>query len=115
MLNRRIKQSTTKYIESVFSETSRKPWSFSKVLVSAILAMTLIVIIFSCIAMWYFNNIDALAFLIPAVFAECATITGFYSYKAKAENEIKLDIQRKLISSLIREDIENEEEEEGQG
>ena len=53
--------------------------------------------------MWYFNNIDPLCYLIPAVFAECATVTGFYSYKAKAENEIKLDTQRKLITAIIRE------------
>ena len=40
---------------------------------------------------------------VAAVFAECATVTGFYSYKAKAENEIKLDTQRKLITAIIRE------------
>jgi len=44
-------------------------------------------------------------YLIPAVFAECATVTGFYSYKAKAENEIKLDTQRKLITALLREQV----------
>lgn len=32
----------------------------------------------------------ALAYLIPAIFAELATATGFYYSKAKAENRIKL-------------------------
>lgn len=31
-----------------------------------------------------------LAYLIPAIFAELATATGFYYSKAKAENRIKL-------------------------
>ena len=31
-----------------------------------------------------------IAYLIPAVFAELATATGFYYSKAKAENRIKL-------------------------
>jgi hypothetical protein len=50
-----------------------------------------LVTIFSCVAMWYFNNIDPLIYLIPSVFTECAVVSGFYSYKSKAENEIKLD------------------------
>lgn len=62
--------------------------------------------------MWYFNNIDALVYLIPSVFAECATMSGFYSYKAKAENEIKLDTQRKLITALLREQNEQQIDED---
>lgn len=103
MLNRKIKNSTSAYIESVFSSNKEKKWTFSKFLVLGVCASTLIVTIFSCIAMWYFNNIDPLCYLIPAIFAECATVTGFYSYKAKAENEIKLGTQRKLITAILRE------------
>lgn len=33
---------------------------------------------------------SVLAYLIPAVFAEMASATGFYYTKAKAENKIKL-------------------------
>lgn len=103
MLSRRIRQTTNAYVESIFSPKVEKKWTFSKLLVLGVSAATIIITIFSCIAMWYFNNIDPLCYLIPAVFAECATVTGFYSYKAKAENEIKLDTQRKLITALIRE------------
>ncbi len=103
MISRRIKSSTNAYVESVFSPKVEKKWTFSKLLVLGVCIITILVTIFSCVAMWYFNNIDPLCYLIPAVFAECATVTGFYSYKAKAENEIKLDTQRKLITAIIRE------------
>ena len=103
MISRRIKSSTNAYVESVFSPKVEKKWTFSKLLVLGVWITTILVTIFSCVAMWYFNNIDPLCYLIPAVFAECATVTGFYSYKAKAENEIKLDTQRKLITAIIRE------------
>ena len=103
MISRRIKNSTNAYVESVFSPKAEKKWTFSKLLVLGVCVTALIITIFSCVAMWYFNNIDPLCYLIPAVFAECATVTGFYSYKAKAENEIKLDTQRKLITAIIRE------------
>ena len=107
MISRRIRSATNSYVESIFSPKVEKKWTFSKILVIGVTAVTLLVTLFSCIAMWYFNNIDALAYLIPAVFAECATVTGFYSYKAKAENEIKLDTQRKLITALLREQAGN--------
>ena len=91
MISRKIKQAINRYVETIFSNKVDKKWSFSKILVITIFIITILVTIFSCVAMWYFNNIDALVYLIPSVFAECATMSGFYSYKAKAENEIKLD------------------------
>jgi hypothetical protein len=39
---------------------------------------------------WITMDTTALAYLIPAVFTEMATGTGFYYSKAKAENKIKL-------------------------
>ena len=36
------------------------------------------------------GDTSPLAYLIPAIFAELATATGFYYSKAKAENRIKL-------------------------
>nr|DAG65731.1 MAG TPA: hypothetical protein [Caudoviricetes sp.]DAL98477.1 MAG TPA: hypothetical protein [Caudoviricetes sp.] len=39
---------------------------------------------------WRTSNTDALAYLIPAIFGEAATATGFYYSKAKTENRIKL-------------------------
>ena len=39
---------------------------------------------------WRTMDTSALAYLIPAVFVEMASATGFYYTKAKAENKIKL-------------------------
>ena len=39
---------------------------------------------------WKTGDTSPLAYLIPAIFAELATATGFYYSKAKAENRIKL-------------------------
>ena len=47
------------------------------------------------------KDLSPLAYLIPAVFAELATATGFYYSKAKAENRIKL---RKLYGPEIYND-----------
>lgn len=45
---------------------------------------------FSCRMIWITMDTSVLAYLIPAVFAEMASATGFYYTKAKAENKIKL-------------------------
>lgn len=47
------------------------------------------------------KDLSPLAYLIPAVFGELATATGFYYSKAKAENRIKL---RKLYGPEIYND-----------
>lgn len=111
-LSRKLQSTTTKYIASVFTSENTKKFSFSKVLAIATTVTTIAVTIYACVAMWYFNNIDPLSVVIPAVFAECATVTGFYSYKAKAENEIKLDTQRKLITLLLEQQTGKDIDEE---
>ena len=51
---------------------------------------TTAITVFSCRMIWITMDTSALAYLIPAVFAEMASATGFYYTKAKAENKIKL-------------------------
>ena len=60
-----------------------KKREFSKVILAVVGAFTLAVV-------WKTGDTSPLAYLIPAVFAELATATGFYYSKAKAENRIKL-------------------------
>lgn len=64
---------------------------FSKKIFYIVLCITTIVIIYSMALMWYTKDSSALAYLIPAIFAELATCTGFYYNKAKSENKIKLE------------------------
>lgn len=53
-------------------------------------AVTLVVTAFTLAIVWKTGDTSPLAYLIPAIFAELATATGFYYSKAKAENRIKL-------------------------
>lgn len=64
-------------------------------------AVTVGVTAFTLIMVWKTENLEPLAYLIPAIFAELATATGFYYSKAKAENRIKL---RKLYGPEIYND-----------
>lgn len=68
----------------------KKKVEFSKVLVVSVCLITVMVAAFTCYMVWITMDTTPLAYLIPAVFAEAATGTGFYYSKAKRENEIKL-------------------------
>lgn len=67
-----------------------KKREFSKVILAVVGAVTGIVTAFTLAVVWKTGDTSPLAYLIPAVFAELATATGFYYNKAKAENRIKL-------------------------
>lgn len=74
---------------------------FSKTILMFIGAVTVVVTAFTLIMIWRTKDLSPLAYLIPAVFGELATATGFYYSKAKAENRIKL---RKLYGPEIYND-----------
>jgi hypothetical protein len=67
-----------------------KKREFSKIIISAVGAVTIVVTAFTLIMVWRTGDTSPLAYLIPAFFAETAAATGFYYSKAKAENRIKL-------------------------
>ena len=67
-----------------------KKMEFSKLIFICVSVLTLAVTVFSCVMIWRTMDTSALSYLIPAVFAEMASATGFYYTKAKAENKIKL-------------------------
>ena len=50
---------------------------FSKIIVCTVGAVTIFVTAFTCVMVWRTSNTDALAYLIPAIFGEAATATGF--------------------------------------
>ena len=68
----------------------RKKVEFSKLIFLGVSIVTIAITVFSCRVIWLTMDTSALAYLIPAVFAEMASATGFYYTKAKAENKIKL-------------------------
>ena len=55
-----------------------------------------------------FNDITPLEYLIPSIFAEAAVVSGFYSYKAKAENKIKLSTRNYIINKMLDTEIEED-------
>lgn len=69
---------------------SRSRMEFSKLIFASVVLMTAAITVFSCCMIWRIGDTSVLAYLIPAVFAELASTTGFYYNKAKAENKIKL-------------------------
>ena len=82
-----------------------KKREFSKVILFVVGAVTVGVTAFTCFMVWKTGDLSPLAYLIPAVFAELATATGFYYSKAKAENRIKL---RKLYGPEIYNDAKGD-------
>lgn len=68
----------------------RKKREFSKIIIAAVGAVTFVVAVFTMAVVWKTGDTSPLAYLIPSVFGELATATGFYYSKAKAENRIKL-------------------------
>lgn len=72
------------------SKPEKEPTEFSKKLLYAIFFATAVIIAFTLAIVWRTGDTSPLAYLIPAIFVEVATATGFYYWKAKVENQIKL-------------------------
>ena len=78
---------------------------FSKILAILIISFFLIVIIYSMALMWKTCDTSPLAYLIPSVSGLTATTVGFYYYKAKAENLLKIkkkyDMSKEELSEFM--------------
>ena len=81
-----------------------KKTEFSKLIFIGVTAGTVAITIFACVMIWRTGDLTPLAYLIPGAFAELATATGYYYWKAKRENEIK------LAKIYGKEDIERSDE-----
>lgn len=88
------------------SGSGRRKREFSKIIFTCAAGLTAAVTIFTFAAVWKTGDLSPLAYLIPAVFGELATATGFYYSKAKAENRIKL---RKQYGAEIYNDIKEDD------
>ena len=79
--------------------------AYSKIIFAGVSIMTISVVIFSCRMIYITGDLSPLAYLIPSVFAELATATGFYYKKAERENT-KGGI---VYDSAMSEQVNNEE------
>lgn len=80
---------------------------FSKKIIIFISVFSVIVAVFSIVLMWRTGDLSALAYLIPSVFTELTAATGFYYWKARTENKIKL---LKKYGNIAEKAIESESE-----
>lgn len=105
------------YIQDAMRADSSRGPSFSKLLCIIIMSITVLVVVFTIILMVITNDLSPLEYLIPSVFVEASVISGFYSYKAKTENKIKLETRRlileKVLNGEIQEDYDDIEEDNG--
>lgn len=83
----------------------KKKIAFSKIIFVGVSIMTISVVIFSCRMIYMTGDLSPLAYLIPSIFAELATATGFYYKKAEKENT-KGGI---VYDSAMAEKVNNEE------
>lgn len=80
---------------------------FSKKIIIFVSIFSVFVSVFSIILMWRTGDLSALAYLIPSVFTELTAATGFYYWKARTENKIKL---LKKYGNIAEKAIESESE-----
>lgn len=80
---------------------------FSKKIIIFISVFSVIVAALSIVLMWRTGDLSALAYLIPSVFTELTAATGFYYWKARTENKIKL---LKKYGNIAEKAIESERE-----
>lgn len=63
---------------------------FSKRIFNIVITLFIIVIFYAMALMWKTNTTDGLMYLIPAVGTLASVTIGFYYWKAKMENIVKL-------------------------
>ena len=120
LTDKRLEKAIMQYLMISLKPDKPHQHSFSKSLCIVVIALTIAVIIGTFIFIYMFNDITPLEYLIPSIFAEAAVVSGFYSYKAKAENKIKLSTRNYIINKMLDTEIEEDYdgspvEEEDQG
>lgn len=75
--------------------SNKKKKEYSKVVVAIVLIFCIIVTLFSMALMWKTGDTSALAYLIPAVFAETGVVISFYLKKSEKENLSKNQVRQR--------------------
>ena len=64
---------------------------FSKKILLIAFISTTLVVLFSCVLMWRTGDLSPLNVILGGLFAETTAGTGFYYWKAKNENMVKIN------------------------
>lgn len=89
------------------NKKNRPQREFSKQIFYIVITLFIIVIFYSMALMWKTDAIDGLVYLITPVSGLAATTIGFYFWKAKMENMIKLSKKYNITIDEIKEIEEN--------
>ena len=81
-----------KTITPIRSKKKKSAEEFSKLLLRMIVGLTMIVTVFCIFFCFKFETTEPLSYLVPSLFTELAAGTGFYYWKAKSENKIKITL-----------------------
>ena len=76
---------------------------FSKRIFNIVITLFIIVIFYAMALMWKTNTTDGLMYLIPAVGTLASVTIGFYYWKAKMENMIKLSKENNITLDDVKE------------
>ena len=76
---------------------------FSKKIFNIVITLFIIVIFYAMALMWKTNTTDGLMYLIPAVGTLASVTIGFYYWKAKMENMIKLSKENNITLDEVKE------------
>ena len=88
-------------------DKKKQKMEFSKKIFFIVITLFVIVLAYSMALMWKTGITDGLAYLIPSVGTITATAIGFYYWKARAENTIKLSKMHGMTLEEIRETEQN--------
>ena len=75
---------------------------FSKKIFNIVITLFIIVIFYSMALMWKVGTTDGLMYLIPAVSTLASVTVGFYYWKSKMENMIKLSKENKMTLDEVK-------------
>ena len=81
----------------------KKKLEFSKKIFIIVIIILIAVIVYSMALMWKTDNCDGLNVLIPSVFTLANVCVGFYYWKAKMENIIKLSKENDMTIEEVKE------------
>lgn len=76
---------------------------FSKKIFNIVIALFVIVLFYSMALMWKTDNTEGLMYLIPSVGTLASVTVGFYYWKAKMENLIKLSKEHDMSIEEVKE------------
>lgn len=76
---------------------------FSKKIFNIVITLFIIVLFYSMALMWKVGTTDGLMYLIPAVGTLASVTVGFYFWKSKMENMIKLSRENNMTLDEVKE------------